>query len=181
MRGARGIWLVLAFAVLGCRRESNTDEAAASASAVSAARAAAPAPSASAPKPKAWYEGRWSGKYEASLERITLEVGGVRAWKDDDGTSASGPGTITLDVTADGVVTGESDGALGPASIRGVADDAGFRLTFAARSDDPRAFNGTLVTERGEGRVSGTLRASSGDSLTVRKAQVELTPNAPTP
>jgi hypothetical protein len=146
----------------------------------SATISAASAPAvASAPKPKAWYEGRWTGSYDAVLERIQLEAGGVRAWKEDDGQRASGKGTLVCSVTPEGVATGEAEGPLGALLVSGVADEQGLRLSLSPKGDDPTGFRGTLLATRAGDRVTGTLSASSGDSLTVRRAKVELRPSAP--
>ena len=147
-----------------------------------------PAPSAARPKasaatktpeapPRGPYEGRWSGTYEATLERVVLEKGGVRAWKDDDGTQGSGTGTLTVEVHPDGRAHGEATGPLGAQRLRGIADEHGLRLTLSPKEPDVRGFSGTLVAAKAVDRVSGELRASSGDSLTVRKATVELRPS----
>lgn len=142
---------------------------------------AAPAPSVVAPPPSAaavarpWYEGTWTGSYNANLNRIELAVGGVRAWKEDDGKAASGPGSIQLSVSKDGVVSGEAEGPLGPLGVTGSADDGAFRLVFAPRSGELNAFRGAVVAVRKNDTVNGILRVSSGDSLTVRSAAVELT------
>jgi hypothetical protein len=113
------------------------------------------------------------------IERIELEVGGVRAWKEDDGTRHAGKGTLALAVTPEGIASGEAEGPLGTLLVSGVADDQGMRLTFAPKADDANGFRGTLFATRTADHVSGALNASSGDSLTVRKAKVELRPKAP--
>jgi hypothetical protein len=145
---------------------------------VSAASAPAVA-SAPVPKPKAWYEGRWSGSYEAVLDRIELDAGGVRAWKEDDGQRASGKGTLVCSVTPEGIASGQAEGPLGELLVSGVADEQGLRLSLSPKGDDPNGFRGTLLATRTGEQVTGTLSASSGDSLTVRKAKVELRPSAP--
>jgi hypothetical protein len=164
-------------ALPACQRAPSGGSGATSAT-VSAASAPAVA-SAPAPKPKAWYEGRWSGSYEAVIERIQLEAGGVRAWKEDDGQRASGKGTLVCSVTPEGVASGEADGPLGALLVSGVADEQGLRLSLSPKGDDPNGFRGTLLATRAGDQVTGTLSASSGDSLTVRKARVELRPSAP--
>lgn len=168
--------IVLALSSFGCQKSPKSGDGVAS-----AAVSAAPPPSAPEAPPKPWYEGRWSGTYQAALERIELPVGGVRAWKDDDGTAASGAGTLSVSVSPDGMATGEADGPLGAQVVSGHADEKGIRLTLAPKSDDDKAFRGTLIAERAGETVAGSLRASSGDSLTVRKATVELRPVPPAP
>lgn len=173
----RAAALLAALFALQCKQSPSDEKHTAG----SAPHAAAPAPSAAAPSaPKHWYEGRWAGTYEAALQRIELEVGGVRAWKEDDGKAASGPGTLTVSVTPEGIATGESDGPLGPLHVSGTADAERLRLTLSPRGDAPNGFRGTLVAEGKDGLAKGALSASSGDSLTVRKGTVELR-KAPAP
>jgi hypothetical protein len=164
--------LLLLLALAACKKSEPPQGA--SSAAVAAAPASA-APSA-ATAPKAWYEGRWSGTYEAALERIELEVGGVRAWKDDDGQRASGKGTLTVAVNPEGIATGEAEGPLGAQVVHGIADDGGLRLTLSPKGGEAEGFRGTMVLAKAPDHVAGSLNASSGDSLTVRKAKVELRP-----
>jgi len=163
----------IVLSLVSCKREpsssTNPGEA-------SSALPAASAPAAPPIAPKPWYEGNWSGTYESSIESLAHEVGGVRAWKQDEGKAASGPGTLKVSVGSDGVVTGEAQGALGAQSVSGHADEKGLWLTLTPKEDDVLAFRGTLVAERSGETVSGSLRASSGDSLTVRKATAVLRP-----
>lgn len=164
--------LLLGGAAFACR-EAPAPDARSTASAVAAASVPALPSAAAVVRP--WYEGTWTGSYNASLHRIELELGGVRAWKDDDGKAASGPGSVQLSVSKDGVVSGEAEGPLGPLGVTGSADDGALRLVFAPRGGELDAFRGAVVAVRKGDSVSGTLRASSGDSLTVRSAAVELT------
>jgi hypothetical protein len=159
--------LVLVIASSGCRKESAP---AAVGSALASAVASAPPP-----KPKPWYQGKWSGKYTAALQPIEPLPGTVREWKLDDGGAASGSGTLELELDERGVASGKAQGPLGALAVNGNVDEETVRLTLepGAPAGD-KDFRGVLVARREGAVLRGTLRASSGDSLTVRVAEVEL-------
>lgn len=167
------IWTAFVFGgvVLACQRETAPAPTASSAALTAPSASASAAPAA----PKPWYEGKWSGKYTSALNRIELEAGGVKDWKLDDGGVASGEGKIELAVDAEGVARGKAEGPLGSLAVIGSADEDTLRLSFepGAPSGD-KDFRGMLVAKRDGAALRGTLRASSGDSLTVRVAEVEL-------
>ena len=72
----------------------------------------------------------------------------------------------------DGLVDGTSQGALGASHVSGKVEDDTLRVQFSP-SDDT-GLRGVLVAHReGEG-FKGSIQASSGDSLRVRQASVEL-------
>lgn len=167
MSGRGRAW-ILFFLAIGCKKgggiapDPGASSATASASAVPE-------------KPKPWYQGTWSGAYQVALHRVELPAGGVREWKTDDGGVASGPGTIQIDVDAEGSASGKAEGALGTLQVRGLADDEGLRLELLpASKPEPGAFRGVLVATREDDKLRGTLRASTGDSLVVRAAEIEL-------
>jgi hypothetical protein len=153
--------------LVGCRNAPK--QAAPSASAAASAAAAAAVPSA-APAP--WFEGAWHGSYKAELHRIELAVGGVKAWKDDDGKQASGEGKLDLQVTADGSVTGSASGALGEQRVSGRVEDE--RVSLSLLPLAPEGFHGVILAAQAPAGIEGTLSASTGDSLAVRKASVTL-------
>lgn len=164
----------LLLVVAACQNAPKTDGA--PAASASAAPSAIPAASAPAPS-KAWFEGRWQGTYEAELFRIELPAGNVKEWKLDDGKKASGAGKLSLEVSPDGTVTGTSTGALGDLAVSGRVE--GDRAALSLGSGAEATFHGTvLATQTPEG-MSGTLSASSGDSLQVRHAKVTLAKAAP--
>lgn len=147
-----------------------------------AASSAAPAkasaaPSASAAPAKAWFEGAWQGTFRAELFRIEMPTGGVKAWKDDDGKQASGEGKLSLQAAADGSVSGTTSGALGTLAVAGRVD--GDRAALTLSSTEPNGFHGVIVAAQTPEGMTGTLSASSGDSLQVRRASVTLTRAAP--
>jgi hypothetical protein len=120
---------------------------------------------------KAWFEGNWQGSFQAQLFRVET-TGGVKEWKKDDGSKASGEGQLSLSVGADGSVIGSATGALGALSVSGRVE--GDRAALELSASTPDGFHGViLATQAGEG-MKGTLSASSGDSLQVRQAAVSL-------
>ncbi len=161
------LWPVLVLS-LGCQNAARQEQQAAPSA------SAAPAPP---PAPKAWFEGSWQGAYQAELHRIELPVGGVKEWKKDDGSAASGAGTLSLSATADGDVTGSAKGPLGEQRVSGRVEGDTLALSLIPSADD--GFRGTILAAKAPEGIKGTLQASSGDSLTVRKASVTLSKAAP--
>ncbi len=156
-----------------CQQSPKTDPASVdSARVASAAPAVSVAPAASATA-AAWFVGAWQGAYQAELFRVEVPVGGVKAWKDDDGKLASGDGKLSLQAAADGSVSGTASGALGELSVVGHVD--GDRVTLTLHSPQPDGFHGVILATQTPEGLSGTLSASTGDSLQVRQAKVTLT------
>lgn len=169
-----------ALAFCGCRSHAapapSSDPSAASAD-PSAATASTPATSSSASAQTAWYVGKWSGTYHAELQPIVMQraEGMVPAWAADDGKNAAGLGKLELDVDPDGLAQGRSEGPLGILDATGMVDHDTLRVSLVPRATEPsKAFHGFLVGTRSDKGISGNLQASSGDSLVVRKATVEL-------
>jgi hypothetical protein len=163
---------LLALALLvGCKQQSGAPAPAAS---QSAAPAAAPSASEAAVQ-KPWYEGSWSGSYAAERYLIELPIGAVASWAKDDGSRASGPGELKLSVDAEGVVSGSAKGALGAHVVRGRVVEDSMRLELVPEEPTTEALRGAGLTQREGESLKGELRASSGDSLTVRKASLTLT------
>jgi hypothetical protein len=155
--------------VLGCKGSPEQAPAAGSAAAPSAA--AAPKASAAAPA-LAWYEGAWQGTYKAELLRIETAAGGVKQWKEDDGSKASGEGKLSLEATSDGTVTGSATGPLGEHSVSGKVD--GDRVALSLTPTQADGFRGLILASQADGGMQGTLNASTGDSLQARRATVTL-------
>jgi hypothetical protein len=138
---------------------------------------AAPVPARSVASPRPWYQGTWQGKYDAKRHQLDVapDAGRIRAWDDDDGTRGTGTGVLEIAIDADGRVTGSSKGALGDLSASGAVEGESVRLRLLPRPGAPGlAFAGYMVAERNSEVLTGVLRASSGDSLLVRRAEVEL-------
>lgn len=155
----------------GCQNAPKS-EPAPSASVSAAPAGASAAPSAAAAPSKAWFEGAWQGTFDAQLFRIELPAGNVKEWKADDGKRASGEGKLSFDVSADGSVKGTATGALGELAVTGRVEDD--RAALHLDSSSLEGFHGAIVAPRAGDGFKGTLSASSGDSLTVRRADVTL-------
>jgi hypothetical protein len=155
-----------------CQRSPKTDDGTSVASPPSS-RSSAPSAVASA----AWFVGAWQGAFQAELFRVEVPFGAAKEWKTDDGKEASGEGKLSLHVAADGSVTGATSGALGELSVVGHVEGDRATLTLvSARSD---GFHGVVLASQTPEGMSGTISASSGDSLRVRQAKVTLTRAAP--
>ena len=127
---------------------------------------------ASAAPAKAWYEGAWQGSYKAELLRLQTAAGGVKQWKDDDGSKASGEGKLSLEATADGTVTGSASGPLGEQRVAGRVE--GDRVSLSLIPTEAEGFRGVILASQQEGGMKGTLNVATGDSLTARQASVTL-------
>ena len=147
-------------------------------SAVSASAASAIAPPAPIAPKLPPYVGKYEGKYASELFRIemTKAEGAVKDWEMDDGKSLSGEGSIILEIGESRVITGGSSGPLGELLASGELDQD--RIRVALRPKSPMAasssVNATFVGKLEGTTISGTLRASSGDSLKARFAKVNL-------
>ncbi len=155
---------------VACQQAPNPDPAATTSGKL--ASSAAPVASAAPAPPKAWFEGAWQGSFQAELFRIELAVGGVKEWKKDDGSQASGQGKLSLQAAADGSVTGTATGALGELAVSGRVD--GDRAALTLSSATPDGFHGVILAAQSPDGMKGTLNASSGNSLQVRQASVTL-------
>lgn len=154
-------------ALAGCKAKPS-EAAPASASVASGAPAASAPPAAAKP----WFSGHFSGEYQAKLAAVEVKSGAVKEWAADDGKASSGPGKLNLQISDDGLVDGSGEGALGPSRASGKVEDDTLRVQFTP--DDKAGLHGTLVASRDGDGFKGTLQASSGDSLRVRGAAVEL-------
>ncbi len=170
----------LLFVMLTACQKAPSTEAAPSASATPVASASASVAAVAAPAPaaaKPWFEGAWQGSFNAELFRIELPAGGVKEWKTDDGSKASGAGKLSLEVSADGTVSGTGTGALGELLVTGRVE--GDRAALLLSPGAEGGFHGVLLATQTPEGMKGTLNASSGDSLQVRRAEVSLTRAAP--
>jgi hypothetical protein len=136
------------------------------------ASASASATNAPAPKAKPWFSGSFQGNYEAKLSPVEVKVGAVKEWGADDGKAMSGPGKLTLTIDDDGVVDGTSEGALGASRASGKVEDDTLRLTLVPT--DTAGLRGILVATKDGDGFRGSIEASSGDSLKIRQAPIEL-------
>jgi len=153
--------------VVGCKTPASDSAPSASAPASAVASAVA----ATAPA-KPWFSGGFSGEYEAKLAPVEIKVGAVKEWAKDDGKLASGKGVLSLQIDDAGRVDGTSEGALGAGHVSGKVEDDTLRIQLAP-SDDA-GLHGVLVATRAGDGFKGSIEASSGDSLKVRTASIEL-------
>ncbi len=162
----KALWpLGLLLACQGAPKDAAKDQS----PAPSIARASA-APSASAGPPAAWYEGSWQGTYKAELHRIEMKAGGVKEWKKDDGAQASGEGKLSIEAKSDGTVSGQASGVLGEQVVSGRIE--GEHVALKLTPAQPDGFQGVIVAAQAPEGIKGSLSASTGDSLVVRKASV---------
>jgi hypothetical protein len=138
-----------------------------------ASTTSASVPAGSAAASNSWFVGAWQGAFRAELFRVQVPLGGMKEWKADDGQQASGDGTLSLQAATDGNVIGTSNGALGELSVVGHFE--GDRATLMLQSPRPDGFHGVILASQTPEGLSGTLSASTGDSLQVRQAKVTLT------
>lgn len=163
----RALFLLL---MTACQNAPKGEASASATPLASVSASAAPAAAPAAQKP--WFEGDWQGRFEAALFRIELPSGGVKEWKTDDGKQASGAGELSLTVSADGTVSGSAKGALGELTVSGRFEGDRAALTLVPAT--PGGFQGVVLATRDGDTLKGTLNASSGDSLQVRRAEVTL-------
>jgi hypothetical protein len=165
------IWLsVLALTsmlVQACRSEPPKPGAAATVA--SASRAPIPQ--------KPWFSGVFSGTYDATPAIVEAGIGAVREWKKGDSGLARGAGNIELNIGDDGLVDGTGSGALGALRINGKVESDTLSAILSPNADG--ALGGVLLAARDGTGFKGSLRASSGDSLTVRSAGIELRKREP--
>lgn len=149
-------------------------------SAALAHSSAAMAPSASAAPPGAGAQaslaGTWEGRYDAKKGSVVLpDRVKDKTWNKDDGKAATGPGTVTLTVSATGEISGTGKGALGPVSLSGKVD--GSMIRASVMPVDPTAngaMTGVLVGDSKDGAIVGELRVAGPDASVVRESPIRL-------
>lgn len=172
----RYAFVSLILAVTACNNEQPKPTAQPSAAVSMLPITVSPSASIKPAKPAAWYEGKWKGSYDAA--QYTIETPekntGAREWKDDDGGTHVGDGTLELEIASDGRISGTAKGALGEHTVTGEVDETKLRLSFVPVEPGDRAFAGSAVLDKSGEAVKGRLSASTGDSKTVRDAAVVL-------
>src|SRR6187402_2350741 len=159
----------LLFGLPSCKTSKSDAAPSPSASAASAARTA---PAAAQAPAKPWFVGDFVGQYQARAAKVEIKVGAVKEWAKDDGKLASGPGKLTLRIDDHGQVDGTSEGALGAGQVNGKVEDDTLRVQLSPADDS--GLHGVLVASRDGDGFKGSIEASSGDSLQVRSAAIEL-------
>jgi len=121
-------------------------------------------------------EGTWEGSYNAKKGSVELPSKVKdKARSRDDGTTAVGPGTVTLTISPDGEVSGKAKGALGDATLRGTAEGEMVRASvFPDNPALPGAMTGVLVGMLKEGVIRAEIRVAGPDATIVRESEIEL-------
>lgn len=140
----------------------------------SPAASAAPDPGAGIPLDAV--AGTWTGKYDAQKGRVAMPTDVKDAARaGDDGKQMAGPGSVEITIAADGDVTGKSQGALGPAIVRGKIDGKMLRTSFVPENPlATRAMTGVLVGIVKGDTIVVELRVAGPDALLVRQSNFEL-------
>ena len=125
-----------------------------------------------AAKVKPWFTGSFAGQYEAKVAPVEIKAGALKEWSKDDGKLSSGPGKLSLQIDDAGQIDGSSEGALGPGHVSGKVVDDPLRVQLSPTDD--AGLHGVLVATRDGDGFKGSIEASSGDSLRVRTAAIEL-------
>jgi len=122
-----------------------------------------------------WHTGSWSGNYEARHHLVASDSKefAVREWAQDDAGILSGKGSVTLQIDTAGHVRGSAEGALGSMLATGEADETTLRVSLVPR-DPGHVSSAFLLAQRENTAFKGRISASTGDSLTVRQAHIEL-------
>ena len=162
--------LVIAACLLACERKPAAEGGMAS---------AAPAPLASAPAAAArpWFVGTWTARYDATPRAVegSPKEGFVKQWREDDGGSLTGAGTLTLRIDEAGRVSGANEGALGSLQASGELIDDSLHVSLVPKAaGSEQVTSATVLAKRTGDKLSGSLSASSGDSLRVRHAELVL-------
>lgn len=143
--------------------------------AVPSTSVSAPAVASAAPEPpkaRPWFSGGFSGEYQAKLATVDVKAGAIKEWAKDDGKLASGAGKLTLQIDDAGQVDGTSEGALGAGHVSGKVEDDTLRVQLSPADDS--GLHGVLIATRAGDGFKGSIEASTGDSVRVRTASIEL-------
>jgi hypothetical protein len=120
----------------------------------------------------------WTGSYKSAVGSLYIPADwkGVR-WSSPDTEKGLGDGALALEVDAvTGRVQGTLDGALGPATVDGVASDGKLSATIMRKNPSDRGFAGTLVGTIDKEHATGTMNLSSGEASAIRTATFTLAP-----
>jgi hypothetical protein len=178
---------ILCFILLvACDKNDKPGTPATSATAPVATTTAAPttpsaSASASAAPTAAGAAASWEGKYKSAASGFYVphDAPNGKDWKEvkwqgDQSPQGIGEGTLALKVDANGVVTGELEGPLGPGIVNGSVHDG--QLTGSIRRKDATdgGFTGTLVGKVAGAAIEGTMKLSRGEASLIREAQFSL-------
>lgn len=137
----------------------------------------APSGSSSAAAPgEASLAGSWEGRYDAKKVEIGLpRKVPDKTWSKDDGKAASGAGTIKLEVTPAGDISGVGSGALGNVTLTGKVEDKMVRASImpADRTVSP-SMSGVLIGLLKGDAIQATIKVAGPDASIVRESSIEL-------
>ncbi len=115
----------------------------------------------------------YDGKYTTTaVSAITVPEG--TKWKGEEGTEGVGEGKLSLEVGADGRVTGTVEGPLGAALVEGHVEGETLTATFRRKDPADNGFYGTLGGKVAGDKVEGALTASRGNAGLVREGKFSL-------
>jgi hypothetical protein len=175
------LWLALLFVVSACE-QNKTEKAPANNEPTVAAPSSTPiaAPSVGTSNaPSTAQTSRFSGAFSAQPAKsaTTKKEGAPSGWEKDEGKTYSGECKLALSVEKDGKVQGHLTGALGELELRGWLAGDDLRATVVPSGDDvAKIQNGTLSLSRTGDGFKGTLTAATGDSLVMRRADIQVSP-----
>lgn len=119
----------------------------------------------------------WQGSYTSTAGPLYVPPAWNVRWSGGDASVGLGEGTLTMTIdAASRRVGGMVDGPLGPATLDGVVRDEKVAATIVHKIPGDFGFTGTLAGAIHDGRVEGTIRASSGEASTIRTAVFVLGP-----
>jgi hypothetical protein len=120
----------------------------------------------------------WRGQYNAVSVRLSVEpeAANEKAWKHES-TRLTGTGSIEIHIDGKGEAHGSAEGPLGDVVLRGQLENELLSLTITPLDDsDPFAFAGTAALKKVDSsKLEGTLKVSTSDSFTLRRAALSLT------
>ncbi len=145
------------------------------------ASSAAPTASGAAPAAAAAGTGKArtvNGPYQATKGTFYIPDSsgwsGVKQLGEDD-PSGIGAGTLSLQIGADGRVSGKITGALGDLTVDWLDRDGELTAQLMPATGAPiTSFTGTLIAKDDGTKVTGTMRLSDGINRLVRVADVKL-------
>jgi hypothetical protein len=173
--------------IAGCSKKSdNTAETAAAASDAGEAKAAE-APAAAAPKPppsKASFRGSYTSTANKLYVPSGTDVPNAKEWdnvkwRGDETEDALGEGKLSLVLdAATGSVTGDVEGPLGPATVRGRIDGDVITATVTPVTTDPPAPYGTLRATRTGDAIDGEMKVAMSLGNVLRAATFRIARSA---
>lgn len=174
--------LTAAATVMACSHETATTAASSADSGATtgaAASASSTAAAAANTAPAATGKARTvNGPYQATKGTFYIPDSsgwsGVKQLGEDD-PSGIGAGTLSLQIGADGRVSGKITGALGDLTVDGLDRDGELTAQLMPATGAPiTSFTGTLIAKDDGTKVTGTMRLSDGINRLVRVADVKL-------